>query len=87
MSIVNPIGKSSSNVVDGSQDVCSTPTAFLLLRGLAAETDEKSLLDAFSAKIGAKVVRIWLVRDKQTRQSKGFAFAQFENAQVWQIDL
>ncbi|XP_071377582.1 cold-inducible RNA-binding protein B-like isoform X2 [Centroberyx affinis] len=51
----------------------------LFVGGLSFETDETSLEDAFS-KYG-NIVKVDVVKDRDTRKSRGFGFVTFENPQ------
>lgn len=61
---------------DGSEDVCPTPTKFLLIRGLDAMLDAQMLFEKLSV-VDSEIVHVWLVRDRQTLRSRCFAFVQF----------
>jgi RNA-binding protein 5/10 len=77
-------------VNDGTRDVGSTPTQILLLRGLDALTNEEEILAALS-RIGGRasgavsrggVKKIYITKDRASRQSWGFAFVQFSDVKV-----
>ncbi|KAG5438924.1 hypothetical protein PCANB_002254 [Pneumocystis canis] len=61
---------------DGSQDVSTTPSQFLLLRKLDPLTTEELIVKGM-AKLQVPIVRVLLIRDRMTRQSWGFAFVEY----------
>ncbi|GAA5979661.1 hypothetical protein JCM5350_003801 [Sporobolomyces pararoseus] len=77
-------------VNDGTRDVGSTPTQILLLRGLDALTNEEEILAALS-RVGGRasgavsrggVKKIYITKDRASRQSWGFAFVQFSDVKL-----
>ncbi|GEM09998.1 RNA-directed RNA polymerase 2 [Rhodotorula toruloides] len=75
---------------DGTRDIGSTPSNVILLRGLDPLTNEEEISYALSrvsgrasqeiAKGGLK--RIMIVKDRASRSSWGFAFAQFADVRL-----
>ncbi|KTW30316.1 hypothetical protein T552_00789 [Pneumocystis carinii B80] len=61
---------------DGSQDIATTPSQFLLLRKLDVLTTEELIVKGM-AKLQVPIVRVLLIRDRATRQSWGFAFVEY----------
>ncbi|QSL64605.1 hypothetical protein MERGE_001906 [Pneumocystis wakefieldiae] len=61
---------------DGSQDIATTPSQFLLLRKLDHLTTEELIVKGM-AKLQVPIVRVLLIRDRMTRQSWGFAFVEY----------
>ncbi|GAA5874348.1 hypothetical protein JCM16303_005821 [Sporobolomyces ruberrimus] len=77
-------------VNDGTRDVGSTPTQILLLRGLDTLTNEEEIVAALS-RVGGRasgavsrggVKKIYITRDRASRQSWGFAFVQFSDVKL-----
>lgn len=77
-------------VNDGTRDVGSTPTQILLLRGLDTLTNEEEIVAALS-RVGGRasgavsrggVKKVYITRDRASRQSWGFAFVQFSDVKV-----
>ena len=77
-------------VNDGTRDVGSTPTQILLLRGLDALTNEEEIVTALS-RVGGRasgavsrggVKKVFITKDRASRQSWGFAFVQFSDVKV-----
>ncbi|KAG5437901.1 hypothetical protein PCK2_000981, partial [Pneumocystis canis] len=66
---------------DGSQDVSTTPSQFLLLRKLDPLTTEELIVKGM-AKLQVPIVRVLLIRDRMTRQSWGFAFVEYVDVNV-----
>lgn len=75
---------------DGTRDIGSSPTQILLLRGLDPLTTEEELVLSLSqipGKVGQDVSkkgvrRVFVVRDRASRSSWGYAFVQFADVQV-----
>lgn len=74
---------------DGSRDAGTKPHFIILLRSLDPLCDEEAIWKSLSAlklsrkeDIMATPKRIWLVRDKNTRASWGFAFAEYVGVKV-----
>lgn len=77
-------------VNDGTRDVGSTPTQILLLRGLDALTNEEEIVAALS-RVGGRasgavsrggIKKVFITKDRASRQSWGFAFVQFSDVKV-----
>ncbi|GAA5939364.1 uncharacterized protein JCM15063_004499 [Sporobolomyces koalae] len=77
-------------VNDGTRDVGSTPTQILLLRGLDALTNEEEIVAGLT-RVGGRasgaiarggVKKVFLTRDRGSRQSWGFAFVQFADVKL-----
>lgn len=66
---------------DGSQDIATTPSQFLLLRKLDHLTTEELIVKGM-AKLQVPIVRVLLIRDRMTRQSWGFAFVEYADVNV-----
>ncbi|GAA5913667.1 uncharacterized protein JCM6883_004044 [Sporobolomyces salmoneus] len=75
---------------DGTRDVGSTPSQILLLRGLDTLTNEEEIVAAL-ARVGGRasgavsrggVKKIYIVRDRGSKQSWGFAFVQFSDVKL-----
>jgi RNA-binding protein 5/10 len=78
---------------DGTRDIGSSPTQILLLRNLDPLTSEEEIVHALTSLPGRAgneirengmggVKKIFLVKDRGTRQSWGFAFVQFADVRV-----
>jgi hypothetical protein len=71
-------------VNDGQEDVClpTVNSRFLLIRSIDPDWDGPQIFDQFMGATESAFVRVWMARDSQTYQSRGFAFAEFETPAV-----
>ena len=72
-------------VNDGQEDVClpTVPSRFLLIRGIDMTLEGNHIFDQFKSATDSTAIRIWMARDSQTYQSRGFAFVEFETPAVY----
>ena len=69
---------------DGSGDVGTSPSQFLLVRGLDTMMQEETIAKGLE-KLKAEPKRILLIRDRNTNISWGFAFVEYQDASVFSL--
>jgi hypothetical protein len=66
---------------DGTGDIGDTPTQFLLIRCLDTMMQEENIAKGLM-KLESEPKRILLIRDRKTKVSWGFGFAEYQDVSV-----
>jgi hypothetical protein len=66
---------------DGTGDIGDSPSQFLLIRGLDTMLQEETISKGL-AKLHSEPKRVLLIRDRKTKVSWGFAFAEYRDVSV-----
>lgn len=67
---------------DGEGDIGDTHSQFVLIRNLDTMLQEEAIAKGL-AKLDVKPKRILLIRDRKTKVSWGFAFAEYQDVSVY----
>jgi len=66
---------------DGTRDIGDSPSQFLLVRGLDTMLQGEAIAKGL-AKLHSEPKRVLLIRDRKTKVSWGFAFAEYRDVSV-----